>query len=265
MSNTESLQWAAEADDSLARNEILTDDKIIKTVAAEDDDDGDVTPVNPVKISHSEAVAALNTKLQWAEEQNFEAHEITLLRRLRDREFVQSLSVLCRGTLHDKLEWTFCLYDLNDDGLITRKVLTDVVHSVYTLMGRRVCSSTEEDAFLQHVDRIFKYLHITVIFRPFVGTFWFSFTDVGPRNLNCGQMKRITSELGLSKLRRHTTGEEVRPSASDVTYARPTCGAAFFMPFSLNIELSGIRPRPCHQPIQFTETGVDCVAGECRG
>ncbi|GBL77770.1 hypothetical protein AVEN_152980-1 [Araneus ventricosus] len=59
MSNTEALQWAAEADDSLARNEI------IRKVTAEDDDDG--TPVNPVKINHSEAVAALNTSLQRAE------------------------------------------------------------------------------------------------------------------------------------------------------------------------------------------------------
>ncbi|GBO08020.1 hypothetical protein AVEN_11340-1 [Araneus ventricosus] len=39
MSNTEALQWAAEADDSLARNEILTDDEIIRMVTAEDDDD----------------------------------------------------------------------------------------------------------------------------------------------------------------------------------------------------------------------------------
>ncbi|GBM36627.1 hypothetical protein AVEN_155654-1 [Araneus ventricosus] len=38
MSNTEALQWAAEADDSLARNEILTDDGINRTVTAEDDD-----------------------------------------------------------------------------------------------------------------------------------------------------------------------------------------------------------------------------------
>ncbi|GBN72498.1 hypothetical protein AVEN_229873-1 [Araneus ventricosus] len=30
--------------------------------------------VNSLKISHSEARAALNTSLQWAEEQNFEAH-----------------------------------------------------------------------------------------------------------------------------------------------------------------------------------------------
>ncbi|GBN48443.1 hypothetical protein AVEN_149250-1 [Araneus ventricosus] len=87
MSNTEGLQWAAEADNSVARNEILTDDKIIRTVTAEDEEEEDVTPVNSVKISHSEAVAALNTSLQWAEEQNFEAHEIMLLRRLRDRAF----------------------------------------------------------------------------------------------------------------------------------------------------------------------------------
>ncbi|GBM24345.1 hypothetical protein AVEN_202330-1 [Araneus ventricosus] len=77
------LQGAAEADDSLARNEILTDDEIIRTLTAEDDDDD----VNPVKISQSEAAAALNTSLQWAEEQNFEAHEIMLLRCLRDCAF----------------------------------------------------------------------------------------------------------------------------------------------------------------------------------
>ncbi|GBN94983.1 hypothetical protein AVEN_9904-1 [Araneus ventricosus] len=87
MSNTEAFQWAAEADDSLARNEILTDEEIIRTVTAKDDDDDDVTPVNPIKISHSEAVLALITSLHWDEEQNFEAHEIMLLRRFRDRAF----------------------------------------------------------------------------------------------------------------------------------------------------------------------------------
>ncbi|GBO20228.1 hypothetical protein AVEN_261099-1 [Araneus ventricosus] len=87
MSNTQDLQWAAGADDSLARNEILADDEIIRAVTAEDDDDDDVTPANPIKISHSEAVSALITSLHWAEEQNFKAHEIMLLRRLRDRTF----------------------------------------------------------------------------------------------------------------------------------------------------------------------------------
>ncbi|GBN17537.1 hypothetical protein AVEN_17861-1 [Araneus ventricosus] len=40
MSDTEVLQWADEADDSLARNEILTEE-IIRTVTAEDYDDDD--------------------------------------------------------------------------------------------------------------------------------------------------------------------------------------------------------------------------------
>ncbi|GBM80610.1 hypothetical protein AVEN_151515-1 [Araneus ventricosus] len=74
MSSTEVLQWDAEADVSLARNKILTDDEIIRTVTTEDEDDDDVTPVNFIKISHSEAGAALNISLQWDEEQNLEAH-----------------------------------------------------------------------------------------------------------------------------------------------------------------------------------------------
>ncbi|GBM96832.1 hypothetical protein AVEN_60-1 [Araneus ventricosus] len=102
MSNTEALQWAAEAEDSLALNEILTDDEIIRTVTAEDDD-YDVTPVNPIKIYHSDAGVALNTSLQWAEEQNFEAHEIMLLRRLRDRAFKLKIGTTAQRTITDFL------------------------------------------------------------------------------------------------------------------------------------------------------------------
>ncbi|GBN40186.1 hypothetical protein AVEN_162434-1 [Araneus ventricosus] len=92
----------AEADDSLDRNEILTDNEIIRTVIAEDDDDDDVTPVNLVKISQSEAVVALNISLQWAEEQNLEAHENMLLRRLRNRAFELKI-----GTTAKKISLTF--------------------------------------------------------------------------------------------------------------------------------------------------------------
>ncbi|GBO25224.1 hypothetical protein AVEN_89436-1 [Araneus ventricosus] len=101
MSNTEVLQWAAEVDDSLARNKILTDDEIIRTVTAEDDDDDDVTPVNPIKISHSEVGAALNTSLQWAEEQNFATHEIIILRRLRDRAFELKIGTAVQRKITD--------------------------------------------------------------------------------------------------------------------------------------------------------------------
>ncbi|GBO00208.1 hypothetical protein AVEN_212302-1 [Araneus ventricosus] len=102
MSNTEVLQWAVEANDGLAQNKILTDDEIIRTVTAEDDDDDDdVTPVNPNKISHSEAGAALSTSLQWAEEQNFEVHEIMLLRRLRDSAFELKIGTAAQRKITD--------------------------------------------------------------------------------------------------------------------------------------------------------------------
>ncbi|GBM91616.1 hypothetical protein AVEN_166661-1 [Araneus ventricosus] len=101
MSNTEAFQWAAEADGSLVRSEILTDDKSIRKVTTEDDNDDDVTLVNPVKISHSEAVAALNTSLQWVEAQNFEAHEIMLLGRLRDRAFELKIETAAQKKITD--------------------------------------------------------------------------------------------------------------------------------------------------------------------
>ena len=87
ISYLEAIQWAAEADDSSAQSEVMSDDGIIRTVTAEDDDDkdDDNTPANSVKISHSEAVGALNTSLKWPEKQNFEAHAILLFRHFRDR------------------------------------------------------------------------------------------------------------------------------------------------------------------------------------
>ncbi|GBN91876.1 hypothetical protein AVEN_107486-1 [Araneus ventricosus] len=71
------------------------------TVAAEDDDEEDVIPINPIKISHSEAGAALSTSLQWAEEQNFEAHEIMLFIRLRDLAFELKIGTAAQRKITD--------------------------------------------------------------------------------------------------------------------------------------------------------------------
>ena len=46
-----------------------------------------------------------------------------------------SLSTLLRGTLSEKLHWTFTLYDLNKDGYITKQEVTNVVIAVHELMG----------------------------------------------------------------------------------------------------------------------------------
>ena len=46
-----------------------------------------------------------------------------------------SLSTLLHGTLHEKLIWTFRVYDLNGDGVITKNEMGNVVVAVYELMG----------------------------------------------------------------------------------------------------------------------------------
>ncbi|GBM67644.1 hypothetical protein AVEN_226016-1 [Araneus ventricosus] len=79
MSNTEVLQWAAEADDSLTRNKILTDDEIDRTVTAEDDDD--VTPVNSIKIFHSEAGAHSTLHYSGLKSKILKHTDIMLLRQ----------------------------------------------------------------------------------------------------------------------------------------------------------------------------------------
>ena len=46
-----------------------------------------------------------------------------------------SLSTLLHGTLSEKLNWTFRLYDLNGDGEISKAELGNVVVAVHQLMG----------------------------------------------------------------------------------------------------------------------------------
>lgn len=38
------------------------------------------------------------------------------------QDFVIGLSILLRGTVHEKLNWAFNLYDINKDGYITKEV-----------------------------------------------------------------------------------------------------------------------------------------------
>lgn len=41
-----------------------------------------------------------------------------------DQDFVFGLSIILRGTVNDRLNWAFNLYDLNKDGCITKEVTT---------------------------------------------------------------------------------------------------------------------------------------------
>lgn len=72
------------------------------------------------------------------------------------QEFVQGLSILSRGSLEEKLRWTFSLYDINGDGYITREEMTDIVTAIYELMGRLPDTCPDEEKIKEKVDRVFQ-------------------------------------------------------------------------------------------------------------
>lgn len=69
---------------------------------------------------------------------------------------MHGLSILSRGSMDEKLRWTFSLYDINGDGRITREEMTDIVTAVYDLMGKIVEPTVEDGTVAAKVDRIFQ-------------------------------------------------------------------------------------------------------------
>lgn len=58
--------------------------------------------------------------------------------------------------MDDKLEWTFQLYDVNNDGFITKEEMTEVITAVYELMGKISEGCKEENQIKAKVESMFK-------------------------------------------------------------------------------------------------------------
>ena len=70
------------------------------------------------------------------------------------------LSILIRGSLEEKLRWTFSLYDQDRDGFISREEMEDVVGSVFDLMGRTGDPAAEEEIINERVNFIFEVSYL---------------------------------------------------------------------------------------------------------
>lgn len=83
------------------------------------------------------------------------------------QEFLTILSKVSRGSVEEKLQWIFGLYDLDGDGLISKEEMLDVVGSIYEMLGRYTQPQIVEPhlAAREHVDRIF---HVSIGFIFFV-------------------------------------------------------------------------------------------------
>ncbi|NXY80241.1 KCIP2 protein, partial [Glareola pratincola] len=71
-------------------------------------------------------------------------------------DFVSGLSVILRGTIDDRLNWAFNLYDLNKDGCITKEEMLDIMKSIYDMMGKYTYPAMREEAPREHVENFFQ-------------------------------------------------------------------------------------------------------------
>ena len=77
---------------------------------------------------------------------------------LSQQEFVVGLSVLARGSLSEKLQWIFSLYDINNDGYISKTEMLDIISAIYDMMGRFADPCIDENTAREHVDRVFEVI-----------------------------------------------------------------------------------------------------------
>ncbi|XP_029020274.1 Kv channel-interacting protein 1 isoform X2 [Betta splendens] len=75
---------------------------------------------------------------------------------IKFEDFVTALSILLRGSVQEKLQWTFNLYDINRDGYINKEEMTDIVRAIYDMMGKYTYPVLKTDAPKQHVDAFFQ-------------------------------------------------------------------------------------------------------------
>uniref|UniRef100_A0A6Q2Z9V7 EF-hand domain-containing protein n=1 Tax=Esox lucius TaxID=8010 RepID=A0A6Q2Z9V7_ESOLU len=86
----------------------------------------------------------------------FNAFDSTHSGSIKFEDFVMALSILLRGSVREKLQWTFNLYDINKDGYINKEEMTDIVRAIYDMMGKYTYPALKTDTPRQHVDAFFQ-------------------------------------------------------------------------------------------------------------
>lgn len=75
---------------------------------------------------------------------------------IHSQDLLVTLSTLLRGSIYERLRWTFKLYDINGDGCIGRSELSKLVQAIHELMGRRPHQPEDDRKAREQVDRVFR-------------------------------------------------------------------------------------------------------------
>jgi len=73
-------------------------------------------------------------------------------------EFIRALSVTSRGNLDEKLSWAFKLYDVDNDGFITKDEMFNIVDAIYQMVGNQGNMGDEDNTPEKRVERIFSQM-----------------------------------------------------------------------------------------------------------
>lgn len=90
----------------------------------------------------------------------FKAFDVNCNGAISFRDLLVTLSTLLRGSVYERLRWTFKLYDLNGDGRISRGELSEIVLAIHELMGRRPHQPEDDRKARDQVDRVFRKLDL---------------------------------------------------------------------------------------------------------
>ncbi|ENN82721.1 hypothetical protein YQE_00911, partial [Dendroctonus ponderosae] len=76
------------------------------------------------------------------------------------KDYLITLSTLLRGSVYERLKWTFKLYDINGDGSISRDEILEMVTAIHELVGRKTHQVEEDRKAREQTDRVFRKLDL---------------------------------------------------------------------------------------------------------